>query len=78
MSANKSLPKLNPLKARSTIAMAVTLGALVLPGLFGGLDPDATGAAAGNAASAINELVAIGGMVWLWFERRAPHKRLGL
>ncbi|WP_375261873.1 hypothetical protein [Palleronia sp.] len=76
MATNLQLPALNPLKARSTVAMAVTLAAIIAPGIFGDVDPDAAGAAAGSAVEAISTLVAIGGAIWVWVERRAPNMRL--
>ena len=87
MTANRELPVLNPLKARSTIAALLTVVGAVSPLLGGGIgalaaDVVANGegiqAGAQSAAEAINTLITVGGMAWLWFERRAPNYRLSL
>ena len=77
MTANINLPRLNPLKARSTVALIVTLGAIVAPGIFAGLDPEATGETAGHVIASLNEIIAAAGRLWMWIERKAPHFRLG-
>ncbi|TRD16985.1 hypothetical protein [Palleronia caenipelagi] len=77
MTPNTDLPILNPLKARSTVAALVTVGAIVLPEVFGDIDPEAAGDTAMQLAEAVADIVSIAGMVWFWFERRAPHRRLG-
>ena len=74
--SNRTLPSLNPLKARSTVALAVSLGAMLAPNLFGDIDPEAAGQTAGQVVDSVNEIVSVAGMVWFWFERRAPFARL--
>ena len=84
---NRNLPALNPLKARSTIAALLSLAAVVGP-LFGGgigevvaevtANGDAIQGGAETAVNAINALIGTIGVVWFWFERRAPNYRLSL
>ncbi len=39
---------------------------------------DSIQAGAQTAAEAINTLITVGGMAWLWIERRAPSYRISL
>ena len=76
MSNNLNLPALNPLKARSTVAMAVALAGVLLPSVFGDVDPEAAGDAAFSLVEAASTIMTIGGTIWVWVERRAPNMRL--
>ena len=85
MTANRELPALNPLKARSTIAALLTVVGAVSPLLGGGIGALAADVVANSeniqagvetATASVNALIVVGGMAWLWFERRAPNFRL--
>ncbi|KQI68684.1 hypothetical protein AN189_07180 [Loktanella sp. 3ANDIMAR09] len=82
---NKSLPPLNPLLARSTLAAALTIVGLIGPLIGGGLGEIAAEIVANEesiqdgaetAVNAINALLGLAGGVWFWIERRAPNNRL--
>jgi uncharacterized protein YqgC (DUF456 family) len=84
---NKNLPVLSPLKARSTVAALLTVVGAVSPLLGGGVgllaadfvaNGDAIQSGAQTTVEAINALVTVVGMAWLWIERRAPSYRLSL
>lgn len=83
---NRSLPPLNPLMARSTIALILTVLSALLPLLGeGGLasfvaqlvaNETAIQAWAENAIRAADAVIAVGAPLWFWLERRAPWRRL--
>lgn len=83
---NRSLPPLNPLMARSTIALILTVLSALLPLLGnGGVASFITELVANEAAiqawaeSAIrttDAVIAVGAPLWFWLERRAPWRRL--
>jgi uncharacterized membrane protein YfcA len=82
---NRELPALNPLRARSTIAAVLSFVSLVGPLIGGGIgevlaevaeNGDLIQSQTETAVSALNALVGIVSLLWLWWERRAPHFRL--
>lgn len=82
---NRSLPPLNPLAARSTVAAILAFVALIGPLLGGGLGEMLAEIAANGdmiqhqterVVDALNALVGVGSLLWLWIERRAPNFRL--
>jgi len=84
---NRNLPALSPLKARSTIAALLTVVGAVSPLLGGGVgllaadlvaNGDAIQSGAQTTVEAVNTLITVGGMAWLWAERRAPSYRISL
>lgn len=85
LGANRTLPPLNPLKARSTVAAALSIAALVSPLLGGGIGAVLTEVVTNGSAiqaetervvNAVNALLGVGTMTWFWVERRAPNFRL--
>lgn len=84
---NRNLPALSPLKARSTIAALLTVVGAVSPLLGGGVgllaadlvaNGDTIQSGAQTTVEAVNTLITVGGMAWLWVERRAPSYRISL
>lgn len=84
---NRTLPPLNPLKARSTIAAILSVIALIGPLIGGGLGEVLAEVAANGdliqsqterAVNAFNALLGVASLIWLYLERRAPNYRLSL
>lgn len=83
---NRSLPPLNPLMARSTIAAVLSALSAILPLLGDGgiastaaelvANGDAIQQGAEDALRALDALLGLGFVVWFWLERRAPWRRL--
>ncbi|ARE40895.1 hypothetical protein RGUI_2754 [Rhodovulum sp. P5] len=84
---NTSLPVLNPLFARSTVAAILALFGVLGPLLGGGLgalaadlagNAQSIGDGAADLVAAVNAGVSIVGGAWMWWERRAPNYRLSV
>jgi len=87
---NNALPPLNPFnvfQARSSLGVILTILGAVGPFIGGGVgevianivgNADEIQLGAQTLVEAVNTIVTIGGMVWLWLERRAPNYRLSL
>lgn len=82
---NRSLPPLNPLKARSTIWATLTILGVIGPMIGGGAGEllvkiadsgDDVNSAVDQAANVINGFLALVGFIGTWLERRAPNFRL--
>ncbi len=89
LSNNLTLPKLNPLAARSTYAIlfgvvvslfnAMGVDILAVFADMGlGATSDQVIATGQTAVGAVQQLLPILAGIWAWFERRAPNFRLSL
>ena len=75
MSAHRTLPPLPVWAARSTLAVILAAVQAILLAL--GVDLYAViGIGEEKAIDAVQGVVVIGTLVWLWWERRAPNRRL--
>lgn len=75
MAPNKSLPPLSVFAARSSLAMVLAL-AVAVTNMFGVNMFEWLGTEESQVLDAMEGLLLVASVVWFWFERRAPNRRL--